>query len=91
MGKCEAELISHVNRESTLLRNLAMILHSVRKDLQKSNQKSREWPTPELQNSLTPSVTEVWVVQFKQHAGNQRGNNPTLGHSLKKVLHAYGL
>lgn len=29
------------------------------------------------------------MVQFKQHAGrHSMGNNPTLGQSLKKVLHA---
>ena len=38
-GKCEAELISHVNRESTLLRNLATILHSVKEDLTRVRQK----------------------------------------------------
>ena len=61
-GKREAELISHVHRESTLLKNLATILHSVREDLQESDRKSREWPRPELQNSLTPLVMEVWEI-----------------------------
>lgn len=31
-GRHEAELIPHVNRDSTLLRNLATILHSARED-----------------------------------------------------------
>ena len=74
----------------TLLSKLATILHSVREDLQDSDRKSREQPTPELRNSLLHWVMEVWVVQFKQHAGrHSTGNNATLGQSLKKVLHAY--
>lgn len=72
-GKHEAALISHIHRESTLLKSLATILHSVREDFQESDGKSRERPRPELQNSLTPLVMEVWVVQFKQHAGIRWG------------------
>ena len=61
----------------------------MKEDLQESDGKSREQPMAELQNTLVPLVMEVWV-QVKQHAGID-GNNSTLCHSLKKVLHAYDL
>lgn len=41
----------------------------MKEDLQESDGKSREQPTPELQNTLAPAVVEVWVERVKQHAG----------------------
>lgn len=62
----------------------------MREDLQESDRKSREQPTPKLQNS--DALGHGGVGGAIQAACRQpTGNNPMLGQSLKKVLHAYDL
>ena len=89
-GKCEAELISHVNRESTLLRNLATILHSVKEDLTRVRQKwgmAHAWAA-ELSDALGRGGAGGEIQAACRHSTE---DNPILGQSLKKVLHAYDL
>lgn len=90
-GKCEAELISHVNRESTLLSNLATILHSVREGgltrIRQEKQRAAHAWAAEL---WRPSLWRCgwWKSSSMQAFDGERSNDPTLGQSLKKVLHA---
>lgn len=91
-GKCEAELISHVNRESTLLSNLATILHSVREGgltrIRQEKQRAAHAWAAELSDALRHGGVGGESQAACRHS---MGNDPTLGQSLKKVLHANDL